>query len=282
MSPLQPGDCLAVRSERTSRFMATIHEHEAYELHLIRGAAGAKRIVGDNVTTIGDMDLVLIAKSHLAHTWLRGSCTSPEHTVLQVFFQPELFSGLSDKSCFDAIRRLLERAAAGLVFSQDMARRVYQDFVYLAATEDTLLQYTLFLTILNRLTADIQAQRIVGPGYVRDENTQENRTVATVKDYIYEHYNEEIYLRTLADLVGVEEQWLSAFFKYRTGNTINDYINQVRLGHVTRRLMNTEDPIALIAGECGFTNMANFNRHFKRIKGTTPMAFRREYRTAKI
>lgn len=282
MPLLKQGECLAVHSERTSGFMLNIHNHEAYELHLMKGAAGAKRIVGDNVAKIGNLDLVLLTEPHLPHAWQRGSCLSKEHLILQIHFQPELFSGISDKFCFDPIRHMFELATSGLVFSQDMTQRVYQDLLYLAATEDSLQQYTLFLNILNRLTSDTAAERIVGPGYVRDDDTQENMDITIVKNYIQDHYNEDIYIKTLADLIDVEEQWLSALFKNKTGNTVIDYVNQVRLGQVTRRLINTEDPIAQIANECGFLNLANFNRHFKRLKGTTPVAFRREYRTAKI
>lgn len=282
MPLLKQGDCLAIHSERTAGFMLYLHNHEAYELHLIKGAAGAKRIVGDSVAKIGDMDLVLLTTPHLPHAWQRGSCQSAEHLILQIHFLPELFEGISDKACFDSIRHMFERAASGLVFSEDMTRSVYQDLMYLAATEDRLQQYTLFLNILNRLSSDTAAERIAGPGYVRDNDTQESKDVMIVKNYIQDHYHEDIYIKTLADLIDVEEQWLSALFKNKTGNTVIDYVNQVRLGHVTRRLINTEEPVAQIARECGFPNLANFNRRFKRIKGTTPVVFRREYRTAKI
>lgn len=280
--PFKQGDCLAVHSEHTSMFMRNFHLHEAYELHLIKGAAGARRIVGDTIDTIGELDLVLLAQPNLPHVWQRGACKTKDHSVLQVYFSPELFTGIWDKSCFDAIRHMLETAASGLVFSNDMTTRIYQDLMYLAATEDGLQQYTLFLNILNRLTSDTKAKRIVGPGYVRDDNSQENSDITTVKNYIHEHYQSEIYIKTLADLIGVEQEWLSASFKNRTGNTVIDYVNQVRLGQVIRRLIDTDEPIAQIAAGCGFTNLANFNRHFKRTKGTTPVAFRREYRTAKI
>lgn len=282
MPPIKQGDCLAIHSEHTSGFMRNIHCHEAYELHLIKGADGAKRIVGDNVAKIGDVDLVLIAQSNLPHVWQRGSYKGEEHFVLHVYFLPELFQGIWDKSCFDAIRHMFEIAASGLVFSKEMTLGIYQDLIYLAATEDSLQQYTLFLNILNRLTSDTSAERIAGPGFVRDDDTQENKNIVVVKNFIHEHYQEQIYIKTLADLIGVEQEWLSAMFKARTGNTVIDYVNQVRLGQVVRRLINTEEPVAQIAYDCGFTNLANFNRHFKRIKGTTPVAFRREYRTAKI
>lgn len=282
MPPLKQGDCIAIQTEQNSSFMRNFHCHDAYELHLIKGASGAKRIVGDDVASIGDVDLVLIAKSNLPHVWQRGRCRSKNHYVLHVYFVPELFLGISDKTCFDAIRHMFEIAASGLVYDTKMAMRVYQDLMYLVATEDKLQQYTLFLNILNLLASDTNAKRIVGPGYVRDDNSLDNDDVAVVKDYIHEHFQEEIYIKTLADLIGVEQEWLSASFKNRTGNTVIDYVNQVRMGQVIHRLINTDKPIAQIAVECGFSNLANFNRYFKRKKLITPKEFRKEYRTSKI
>ncbi|MCQ2325426.1 MAG: AraC family transcriptional regulator [Paludibacteraceae bacterium] len=262
--------------------MRHFHCHEAYELHLIKGAAGAKRIIGDTINTISDLDLVLLAKSNLPHVWQRGSYKGDGHFVLQVYFLPELFAGLSDKTCFDAISHLFELAASGLVFSNAMTLCVYQDLIRLATTKDSLQQYMLFLNILNRLSSDAVAKRIAGPGFVRDNDSLENNSVVMVKNYIHEHYQEEIYIKTLADLIGVEQQWLSVSFKNRTGNTVIDYVNQVRLGQVVRRLIDTEEPVAKIAEECGFLNLANFNRQFKRTKGITPFAFRKAYRTEAI
>ncbi len=277
-SPLRSEDCFAVRSEKTDRFMGTIHCHDVYELHLIQGAAGAKRIVGDRVAMIGDLELVLLAQSYLPHAWSRGRCKSEEHTVLEIHFRKELFLGLVDKACFGAIEHMFELASSGLVFSSEVAQHVYSDLVSLTTLEDGMQRYMLFLTVLCQLAEDKQAQRIVGPGYVKECDSLENRNVAAVKHYIYDHYREDIYLRTLAQLVGVEEQWLSTLFRDQTGITVSEYINQVRLSQVSKRLMDTEDPVATIARECGFPNLANFNRHFKRFKGTTPVAFRREYR----
>jgi AraC-like DNA-binding protein len=78
------------------------------------------------------------------------------------------------------------------------------------------------------------------------------------------------------------EASFSRFIKKRTGKTFTDSLNDIRLGHATRMLINTTDTIAEVAFKCGFNNMSNFNRIFKRRKNTTPKSFRENYSGTRI
>jgi AraC-like DNA-binding protein len=69
----------------------------------------------------------------------------------------------------------------------------------------------------------------------------------------------------------------SRFFKSRTGQTFIDMLNEIRLGHASRMLIETTNNITEIAYKCGFNNMSNFNRIFKKRKNCTPKEFRDTY-----
>jgi AraC-like DNA-binding protein len=73
------------------------------------------------------------------------------------------------------------------------------------------------------------------------------------------------------------ETAFSRFFKNQTGMTFVDVLTEKRLGHVSRMLIESTLPIAEIADKCGYNNMANFNRIFKKKKGFTPKEFRELY-----
>ena len=66
----------------------------------------------------------------------------------------------------------------------------------------------------------------------------------------------------------------SRFFKARTGKTFVDTLNEIRLGHASRMLIDTTQSIGEVAYRCGFNNMSNFNRIFKKKKDCTPKEFR--------
>jgi AraC-like DNA-binding protein len=67
------------------------------------------------------------------------------------------------------------------------------------------------------------------------------------------------------------------FIKNRTGKTFISYINDTRISFATRWLLETDQSIGEISFMCGFNNIANFNRLFKKAKKCTPKEFRNEF-----
>ena len=71
-------------------------------------------------------------------------------------------------------------------------------------------------------------------------------------------------------MVGMTEVSFSRFFKLRTGKNLSDYIIDLRLGYATRLLVDSTMAVAEICYECGFNNLSNFNRIFKKKKDVPP------------
>ena len=107
--------------------------------------------------------------------------------------------------------------------------------------------------------------------------TIDSRRVNKVKHYIDKNFREEIRLQELADLASMTPTAFSRFFKLRTAKTISEYIIDVRLGHDARMLADSTMTIVEICYQCGFNNISNFNRIFKKRRGCTPSEFRENY-----
>ena len=95
--------------------------------------------------------------------------------------------------------------------------------------------------------------------------------------YLNEHFHNSISLTEVAKLTNMAESAFSRFFKTRTGMTFIDSLTEIRLGHASRMLIDTTQSVAEIAYECGFNNISNFNRIFKKKKGCTPKEFKKSY-----
>ncbi|MCR6720447.1 MAG: hypothetical protein NVV59_09155 [Chitinophagaceae bacterium] len=73
ITPLTQGDCFTILSRVKTEFDFPLHSHEELELNFIMNAKGAKRIIGDHIGDIDDLELVLIG-SNLPHVWQTHKC----------------------------------------------------------------------------------------------------------------------------------------------------------------------------------------------------------------
>ena len=104
--------------------------------------------------------------------------------------------------------------------------------------------------------------------------------VSTVKRYVREHIQEDIYIADLAGQVFLNEQYLMRTFKKTTGMSILEFITSERLWLAKELLANTSYPINRVADMVGYGNYSYFTKIFKREVGLTPQAFRQSVEQA--
>lgn len=256
-----------------------MHCHTECELNFTEHASGVKRIVGDSAEIIGDYDLVLITGKELEHVWEQNECTSTNIREITIQFgQDFLSSDWLKKNQLSSIQNMLERAKCGLCFPLHTIMKVYYLLDKLPSEKQGFYAVMDFMRILYELSLCEDARTLSSSSYAKMEVCSESRRVQKVQRYINEHYREEIRLNTLADMVGMTPVSFSRFFKLRTGKTLSDYIVEIRLGYATRLLIDSTRTIAEICYDCGFNNLSNFNRLFKRKKNCSPKEFRERYR----
>ncbi|WP_313560611.1 AraC family transcriptional regulator [Ruminiclostridium cellobioparum] len=95
-----------------------------------------------------------------------------------------------------------------------------------------------------------------------------------VFDYINGNYSQKIELHTLAELAYMSPNYFSTFFKQSTGFTPIEYLNKMRISKSIEMLRETDFSVAQIAMDCGFNNLANYNKIFKQLTETTPTRIR--------
>lgn len=283
ITPLSDKDCFYIAERHKTEFTYPMHSHVEYELNFTEKAPGVRRIVGDSAEIIGDYDLVLITGKDLEHVWEQHDCHSKEIREITVQFSSDLFfKSFINKNQFDSIRRMLERAQKGLVFPMSAILNVYAMLDTLASEKQGFYAVIKFLTILYELSLfEEEARTLSSSSFAKIGIQADSRRVQKVQEYINTHYQEEIRLNQLADMVGMTSVSFSRFFKLRTGKNLSDYIIDIRLGFASRLLVDSTMSIAEICYECGFNNLSNFNRIFKKKKSCSPKEFRENYRKKK-
>jgi len=284
ISPLMGKDSLYIADRRKKEFTYPIHNHEVFELNFVEHAPGVRRIVGDSNEVIGDYDLVLITSPDLEHVWEQNTCTSDNIREVTVQFHANLSdeNGFLATNPFYTMRKMMMEARKGLAFSLDDIMRVYKLIDTLSSIKEGFYAVTQFYTILHELSKSTTYRTLASSSYAKVDVSSDSRRVLKVKNFISKNYMDEIRLSTLSDIAGMSPSAFSRFFKLHTGRNLSEYIIEMRLGYASRMLVDTTKGVAEICYDCGFNNLSNFNRIFKKKKGCSPSEFRENYHKTRI
>lgn len=277
ITPLTQNDCFTIFSRVKSDFDFPLHYHEEFELNFIHNAKGAKRVVGDHMEEIDDLELVLVGPN-LQHAWFSHKCQSEEIREITIQFHKDLFDEkFLRRNQLNFIRAMFEKSTRGILFSRKTTQQLMPRIMELNQKHafDSVLE---LLSILHDLSASRNMRTLSDATFNNSEQyTYNSRRIEKTFEYMNKNFDKAIMLSEVARLSSMSEVSFSRFFKQRTGITFIDSLTEIRLGHASRMLIDTTNSIAEIAYNCGFNNISNFNRIFKKKKNCTPRTFREEY-----
>lgn len=107
------------------------------------------------------------------------------------------------------------------------------------------------------------------------KNVKNLENMDKVIQYINSNISKKLSLEELADISCFSRTYFSVLFKELNGISPWDYINIKRVELAKSMLRESNETVLYISSECGFSNLSNFNRIFKKITGTTPTEFRK-------
>ncbi|HWI94012.1 MAG TPA: AraC family transcriptional regulator [Flavisolibacter sp.] len=282
ITPLTQGDCFTLFSRVKKDFDFPLHYHEEFELNFIRNGKGAKRVIGDHIEEIEDLELVLVGPN-LHHGWFTHKLKGHPLHEITIQFHRDLFDDkFLHRNQMSVIRKMFEKSLKGILFSKETTEAIMPRLVALTEKHgfDSVLE---LLSILHDLSTSRNIRTLSNTTFNNTETISYNsRRINTVMEYLNKNFQKDVSLNEVSKLIAMSEVAFSRFFKLRTGKTFVDTLNEVRLGHASRMLIDTTQSVNEIAYRCGFNNMSNFNRIFKKKKNCTPKEFRLAYNSTGV
>jgi AraC-like DNA-binding protein len=271
ITPIVDDDLFIVLNHPNAKFDYPVHYHSEFEINLVMNSYG-KRIVGDSKENFGKTDLIMIGPN-LPHAW-KGEVVEGNHVITIQFSDKILNFPILEKRLFSPIKQLLFDSQRGICFSETTHKIVRQKIIKLTKMQGfhTVLG---FFSILHDLS--ISNRRVLVSNQFETNDvirTSKSRRIAKACDYIEKNFETQIKLNDVASLLNMSDSAFSHFFKKKTSRTFIDYITNFRITHACQMLSDTTHTIAEICYTCGFNNMSNFIRIFKKKKGFTPKEYR--------
>lgn len=282
MSLIQPEIEFVDRTTRSIRYLehgwptdlCRWHSHAEYELHLVVATRG-KAFVGDYIGDFAPGDLFLTGPN-LPHNWITDEVwkTPMATRDMLVQFSHNSVDRLAEAFPeFGEVRQMMQMSASGIQFEgfNPTFARGHMESIRDAKGPERILAFIRFLV---RLNEHAEKKTLSVAKLCATDTGGKHARIGEVVDHIVKNFAEDHSTDSAAEMAGMTTATFSRNFQLVTGNRFVEFVNRVRIGQACGLLYATDEQVTSICYQVGFQNLANFNRHFLKMKGMTPSAYR--------
>jgi AraC-like DNA-binding protein len=253
------------------------HYHPEMELILLKRSRGI-RIIGASVENFTDNDLVLIGRNlpHAflhEHQYLDNNLTDPPEAIVIQFNEAFAGNGFLDLPELKEIKRLFITARQGLTITEN-GKRAIIPLVEKILYSSSLDRILVLLQILKIMT-DKDAYRVLVSEESIDQPAMEPDTrVEKVLDFTFGHYDQNIKIEEVAEMINMTKESFCRYFKAKTGKTYLEFLIEFRIRKACRMIVENQLSIKEISYSCGFDSLSNFHYQFKKIVKQKPLEYK--------
>ena len=247
------------------------HFHPEYELTLILCGKG-NRLVGNSIEPFEKGDLVLLGPN-LPHVWVSDENEAGPCEALVIQFSETFLENLLRFPEWNRLNYLLQNSVRGLSYSKVSKIEFEQVTTLMQQVVDNRSLPT-FIEMLCRL-CEKEGRHLTTYVFSVDKPSKDATRLNTVLHFIQMHYQQSITLEDAAKSIHLSTSAFSKFFMRRMGKPFTSYLNELRIAHACRLLIETDKPISFVAHASGFENLSYFNRVFLQQKKVTPLGLRK-------
>lgn len=275
-----PNTSLKVKWDDFPHFTYPWHFHSEYEIVYVLKSFG-KRFVADHIDSFSDGDIVLLG-SNLPHFWKSddafhsGNDDYRVNAIVVQFSQNFFEYEIQNYPEFHSIKKLLERSQRGVRFKNSFCKEIGLEIQKLLPLKG-LDQMLAFLKILDRMAQTDQYSLLASDLYQIAKHEKLSSRLDKIMHFINHNYSRKITLEEAASRVGMSTVAFCRYFSNKTGKTFICFVNEMRVAYACKLLIEGKMSVSQICFECGYNNLANFNRSFKKITGYTPSMYQEHF-----
>jgi len=260
-------------------FDCPYHIHPEVEiLHILSGRG--LLVVGDYIGRFSPGNLFLLG-SGLPHMLCGDPATSdtsePTHIRYAQFKRENFGDAFWQMPEQKKVAQLLAQSARGICFDVGSTPRLLPTMDRLWETYGARRLWSL-MELLEEMVSVGEMPALASVGYAPVLNHRDSERLNRAIQFMNKHLSGPLQLSDVASEAGMSTQAFSRFFHKFMGISFIDYVTSLRISRACRYLLETDKTIAAICYLCGFNNLSNFNRQFKRYYHMTPSHYRKQFR----
>ena len=261
----------ACRQYRTPNFETSWHKHEECELIIITEGHGTA-MIGDHVGDYQTGDVYFIA-GNIPHSF-RKRHHKMIGDAIAVHFKTDVFG--------EAFFRLPEMKHINSFLNRNDAlqlqynlRKEVSALLLEMENAKSFQRISLLLQALQKMSSSGSYIKVTQDFSSSDNNI--NPAIEKIIDYSFKHYLESVTLQEVAGIADMSIPTFCRFFKKNIKKTYFNFLQDLRIGHACKLLVNTDKPVMECCYESGYNSWAHFSKQFKQVKKITPSQYRKEF-----
>lgn len=274
--PVPKDRTVFIQEDVLEKFYPYMHRHEEYQLIWIKEGVG-QLLVDDNVHHFNIGDIFLLG-SNQAHVFKSKQVGKTVQSVSVFFNVKGALASMLNLPELSVLLDFISKNCRGFKvpspYLSQIRRRI--DLLRKSDCMDQLVNFFYLLKSLNAVSSEL-----IPLSGVSSNECEVNATwkINNLRQYIETNFKENISLCEVAEKANLTPQAFCRYFKKSTGKTFVSYLNEVRVREACRLLGKEQyDCISIVAYNCGFNSITNFNRVFRSLTGVSPKEYAVNYR----
>ncbi|MBN9381847.1 MAG: AraC family transcriptional regulator [Chitinophagaceae bacterium] len=255
------------------------HFHPEYEIVLITNSTG-KRFIGGNISNFKPGNLAIIG-SNLPHlyrndaAYYKPNSRSRATSIVVHFLENSFGDHFLSLPEMKKIKQLLIKSLRGLEMT-GKTNKIVSEKLFELVKMSGCSRFLKLLEVLH-IMSESKECHFISEEAITGANEKESERIDKVLKFVMVNLGDDITLPDVAKVANMSENSFSRFFKQRTRKTFTSYLNELRLNQAAKLLIESDKTIVDICYECGFNNLSNFHRYFKRMYDTSPLHYRKTF-----
>jgi len=258
-----------LESHHASEFYMPMSSHDFSKLVYILEGEGSLRL-SDSTLAIESGDLLVIPEKEEHQI---DDASQKPLALIVLCIQGRALRKMSGDEPLEVLN-----AARALKPVGDEVRKILRQLFFeqsLLKPQTELMMMGLCLQLLAVLSR-LQTPQVSDVPY--DAKTLAGIRVKAYADHLQTHFYVDETLGDVAARLGVSRRYFSSLFKEETGESWLSYVRRLRVEYAKKLLLTSDRSVTTITFECGFNDLSNFYRCFKKLEGTSPEKWRQAQR----
>jgi AraC-like DNA-binding protein len=271
---------ISVKHEISPHMDYPWHYHPEFEIIFVEKSNGV-RLMGNHIGNFNDGDLMFISPN-LPHVWKNDKAFYQNNKDVWVdvyviqFTENALTEKFFNLPEFTNVKKLFLLGQQGLLIKGKNHKKI-SELIKKVYHSSGINRLVLFLTTLETIANTKEYELLSSVGYTNSVNNTDTERITKVMNFLMENYSHEIKLEEIADLVNLNKSSFCRYFRSRTHKTFSQFLNEIRIAHACKLLINNNMTISEVCYETGYNNISHFNRQFKKITSLTARDYSKKY-----